>query len=57
MVFINSLAQTAHKLEELSEEYSGDINQVARKLNILGKMVRKSNTNAMGLHLFDQSLL
>jgi len=48
---------TAHKLEELSEEYSGDINQVARKLNILGKMVRKSNTNAMGLHLFDQSLL
>ena len=57
LVFIASLAQTAHKLEELSEEYSGDINKVARKLNILGKMVRKSNTNAMGLHLFDQSLL
>ena len=48
---------TAHKLEELSEDYSEDINGVAKKLNVLGKMVRNSNTNAMGLHLFDKSLL
>ena len=48
--------QTAHVLEELSEEYAGDINDVAKKLNILGKMVRNPNTNAMALHLFDKSL-
>merc|ERR1712142_1081065 len=48
---------TAHKLEELSEDYAEDINGVAKKLNVLGKMVRNSNTNAMGLHLFDNALL
>lgn len=47
---------TAHVLEELSEEYAGDINDVAKKLNILGKMIRNPNTNAMALHLFDKSL-
>ena len=48
--------QTAHVLEELAEDYTDDINGVAKKLNVLGKMVRNSNTNAMGLHLFDKSL-
>jgi len=48
---------TAHKLEELSEDYAEDINGVAKKMNVLGKMVRNSNTNAMGLHLFDKTLL
>jgi len=47
---------TAHMLEELSEEYTGEINEVAKKLNTLGKMVRKSNSNAMALHLFDNTL-
>merc|ERR1719320_1830747 len=39
---------TAHMLEE----FTGEINEVAKKLNTLGKMVRKSNSNAMALHLF-----
>ena len=43
-------------LEELSEEFTGEINEVAKKLNTLGKMVRKSNSNAMALHLFDNTL-
>ena len=43
-------------LEELSEEYTEDINDAAKKLNILGKMVRKSNSNALALHLFDNNL-
>merc|ERR1712066_109488 len=47
---------TAHMLEELAEDYTGDINGVAKKLNTLGKMVRNPNTNAMGLHLFDKTL-
>jgi len=47
---------TAHMLEELSEEYTEDINDAAKKLNILGKMVRKSNSNALALHLFDNNL-
>jgi len=47
---------TAHILEELAEDYTDDINGVAKKLNVLGKIVRNSNTNAMGLHLFDKSL-
>jgi len=47
---------TAHKLEELSEEYAGDINDVAKKVNVLGKMIRNPNTNAMALHLFDKTL-
>merc|ERR1712121_435646 len=34
---------TAHMLEELSEGYTEEINEVAKKLNTLGKMVRKSN--------------
>merc|ERR1711955_42760 len=46
----------AHMLGELSEEYTGEINEVAKKLNTLGKMVRKSNSNAMALHLFDNTL-
>jgi len=48
---------TAHKLEELSEEYTGEIHQAAKKLNTLGKLVRESTSNAMGLHLFDKSLM
>jgi len=44
-------------LEELSEEYSEDIHDVAKRLNTLGKLVRRTNTNAMGLHLYDRSLL
>merc|ERR1712025_33517 len=47
---------TAHMLEELSEGYTEEINEVAKKLNTLGKMVRKSNSNAMALHLFDNTL-
>ena len=43
-------------LEELSEEYAGDINDVAKKVNVLGKMIRNPNTNAMALHLFDKTL-
>ena len=49
--------QTAHLLEELSEDYTSEINEVARKLNRLGKLVRASASNAMALHLFDISLL
>jgi len=48
---------TAHKLEELSEEYTEEINDVAKRLNILGRMVRNTNTNALGLHLYDKTLL
>lgn len=48
---------TAHMLEELSESYVDDINDVATKLNTLGKMVRKANSNAMALHLFDKMLM
>ena len=43
-------------LEELSEEYTDDINDVAKKVNVLGKMIRNPNTNAMALHLFDKTL-
>lgn len=49
--------EIAHKLEELSEEYSGEINDIAKKINNLGKMVRNPSSSAMGLHLFDKSLL
>jgi len=48
---------TAHKLEELSEEYTEEINEAAKKLNVLGRMVRQSNSNAMALHLFDRTLM
>jgi len=48
---------TAHKLEELSEDYSGEINDVAKKINSLGKMVRQSSSSAIGTHLFDRSLM
>ena len=44
-------------LEELSEDYTEEINDVAKKLNSLGKMVRKANSNAMALHLFDNALM
>ena len=44
-------------LEELSEEYSEDINSLATKLNTLGKMVKKDAQNAMALHLFDKMLM
>merc|ERR1712133_134363 len=46
---------TAHMLEEVSESYTEDINDVARKLNTLAKIVKKSAS--MGLHMFDQSLM
>jgi len=49
--------ETAHMLEELSEEYVEDIHDLATKLNTLGKMVKKENQNAMALHLFDRSLM
>merc|ERR1711955_45699 len=45
----------AHMLEEVSESYTEDINDVARKLNTLAKIVQKSAS--MGLHMFDQSLM
>merc|ERR1712055_454103 len=48
--------ETAHMLEELSESYSEDINDVASKLNTLGKMVRKASSSAMALHMFDNML-
>jgi len=48
---------TAHFLEEISECYAEDINDVASKLNSLGKMVRKETSKEMGLHLFDKMLL
>jgi len=48
---------TAHKLEELSEDYTEEIHEVAKKLNTLGKLVRESSSNAMGLHLYDKSLM
>ena len=44
-------------LEELSEEYSEDINALSTKLNTLGKMVKGENQNAMALHLFDKMLM
>jgi len=47
----------AHMLEELSEDYSGDINEVANNLNTLGKLVRNPRSNALALHMFDQKLL
>ena len=50
-------SQTAHMLEELSEEYADDIHSLASKLNTLGKMVKKDNSNAMALHLFDRTLM
>merc|ERR1712041_19482 len=46
---------TAHMLEEVSESFTEDINDVARKLNTLAKIVKKSAS--MGLHMFDQSLM
>merc|ERR1712059_163435 len=49
--------ETAHKLEELSESYAEDIHDVATKLNTLGRMVRKANSNAMALHMFDKMLM
>ena len=49
--------KTAHKLEELSEDYTEEIHEVAKKLNTLGKLVRESSSNAMGLHLYDRSLM
>lgn len=48
---------TAHKLEELSEDYTEEIHDVAKRLNTLGKLVRESSSNAMGLHLYDKSLM
>merc|ERR1712193_287650 len=49
--------ETAHMLEELSEEYADDIHSLSTKLNTLGKMVKKDNSNAMALHLFDRTLM
>ena len=49
-------SQTAHMLEELSEDYADDIHSLSSKLNTLGKMVKKDNSNAMALHLFDRTL-
>merc|ERR1712098_332028 len=46
---------TSHMLEEVSESYIEDINDVARKLNTLAKIVQKSAS--MGLHMFYQSLM
>lgn len=42
--------------EEFIESYSEDINDLAGKLNVLGRMTRDEKTKAMGLHLFDKSL-
>jgi len=49
--------ETAHMLEELSEEYAEDIHSLSTKLNTLGKMVKRDNSNAMALHLFDKMLM
>jgi len=47
---------TAHLLEEVHEDYSKEIRDVAEKLNILGRMVKKANSQSMALHLFDNML-
>jgi len=46
---------TAHMLEEVVEDYTGDINDAARKLNTLSKMMRQDR--GMGLHMFDRTLM
>ena len=56
-LYIPYSSQTAHMLEELSEEYADDIHSLSSKLNTLGKMVKKDNSNAMALHLFDRTLM
>jgi len=48
---------TAHVLEELSEDYTGEIRETSEKLNTLGRMVKKDNSRNMALHLFDKMLL
>ena len=50
-------SQTAHKLEEVSEEYAEDIHRFARMLNTLGKMVKNDADSSMALHLYDRTLL
>lgn len=50
-------AETARMLEGLSEDYVGDIHDLATKLNTLGRMVKADNgDDAMALHLFDKML-
>merc|ERR1711934_877692 len=46
---------TAHMLEEVVEDYTGDINDAARKLNTLSKMMRQDR--GMGLNMFDRTLM
>merc|ERR1712080_136717 len=46
---------TAHMLEEVSESYTEDINEAARKLNTLARIVQQSPS--LGLHMFDKSLM
>merc|ERR1712112_490341 len=48
---------TAHMLEEVAESYTEDINDVARKLNTLAKIVLNTQSTSLGLHLFDKSLM
>jgi len=47
---------TSHVLEELAEDYAGEIRDVAEKLNTLARMVKKDNSVNLGVHLFDKML-
>merc|ERR1712168_850644 len=47
---------TSHVLDELAEDYSGEIRDVAEKLNTLARMVKKDNSVNLGVHLFDKML-
>merc|ERR1712008_187385 len=49
--------ETAHKLEEVSEDYAEDIHRFARMLNTLGKTVKNDADSSMALHLYDRTLL
>merc|ERR1711872_1145428 len=54
---MKALGTSLDLLEELSEDYADDIHSLSSKLNTLGKMVKKDNSNAMALHLFDRTLM
>ena len=49
--------QIAHFLEEnVIEDYTDNVREIAGYLNTLAKIVRNDNQRNMGLHLFDESL-
>ncbi len=53
----NDFLKVAHFYEDLLEDYSGEIREMAGYLNILAKIARSDNTRSMGLYFFDQHLL